>query len=475
MKLIKNMGLSTIYQLLSLIVPLITAPYVSRVLGSSGVGINAFTASILSYFTLFAGLGIQIYGNREIAYHQNDIKERTKIFWELQIIQTLATIFSIIVFLVFLLFQSKYQFFLLLQGISLFTVVANISWFFMGLENFQIIVFRNMVINVIVVILTFILVKSFSDLWIYILLLVGAGLFANISVWPFLKKEICKVSIRELNIKQHIGPVFVLLLPQVAATAYVNLNKTMLGWLDTTQGVGYFTQSDVIIRTVFAAVSSFANAFLPRLSNLFSENKISEGKELIKTALQIMFTLTILAIAGIIAVSGNFATFFFGPKFHFVGPLMAIEAPVILFFGIAIVIRNQYLMSIRRTKEITIAAIFALGINIIINLFMIPVWGVVGATITVLITEGLTTAYLVWAVRKDFDLVILFQGFWKYIIAGIVAFGGTYYLNNNLNPSIISYIIQAFGGIITYSIMIFILKAPILKLFKDFKKSKRSI
>lgn len=475
MKLIKNMGLSTVYQLLSLIVPLITAPYVSRVLGSTGVGINAFTASILSYFTLFAGLGIQIYGNREIAYHQNNVRERTKIFWELQIIQTISTLISIVVFLIFLIFQSKYQIFFLIQGISLFTVMANISWFFMGLENFQIIVFRNTLINLIVVILTFLLVRKYSDLWIYILLLVGANLLANLSVWPFLKKEICKISIRDLDIKKHMGPVLILLLPQIAATAYVNINKTMLGWLDSTSGVGYFNQADMIIRTAFTAVSSFASAFLPRLSNLFSENKIEEGKNLIRTALQIMFTLSILAIAGILGVSNNFATFFFGEKFQAVGPLMAVEAFVIFFFGIANVIRSQYLMAIRHTREITVAALIALIVNIIINLIMIPRWGVMGATITVLITEGLTTAYLVWAVRKDFDLVILFQGFWKYIIAGIVAFGGTYYLNNNLNPSIISYIIQAFGGIITYSIMIFILKAPILKLFKDFKKSKRSI
>ncbi|MFG7388151.1 oligosaccharide flippase family protein [Lactococcus lactis] len=150
----------------------------------------------------------------------------------------------------------------------------------MGLENFRIIVFRNVIINIAVVALTFMLVKESSDLWIYILLITGAGLLANLSVWPFLKREIMHVSIRDLRVRRHIAPATALLLPQIVTTAYMNINKSMLGWINTTNSVAFFNQADMVIRAAFAAVSSFAAAFLPRLSNLFSEGKKKRGKSL---------------------------------------------------------------------------------------------------------------------------------------------------------------------------------------------------
>lgn len=473
MKLIKNMGLSTIYQLIGVIVPLITAPYVSRVLGSSGVGINAFTASVLSYFTLFAGLGIQTYGNREIAYHQNDIKARTKLFWELQILQVLASLIAILAFFIFLFFQNDNRFYYLLQAISLLTVIANISWFFMGLENFQIIVFRNILINITVVIFTFILVKNSEDLWIYIAMTTGASLLANLSVWPFLKRELTKVKFKELNIHQHFFPALTLLLPQIATTAYMNINKTMLGWLDTNDSVGYFTQADVLVRTAFTAVSSFAGAFLPRLSNLFSQGKVKEGKKLILQSLQLMYGMSFLAISGIIGVSSNFAVFFFGEKFRSVGLLLVVESGVILLFGIAVVLRSQYLMAVRRMREITIASVAALGVNILFNLPLIPLFGALGATITVVFTEAMVTLYLVWAVRKDFLYRDLFHGIWKYILAGAITTSVVWIINNNMNMSVIAYIVQAISGTLVYVLAVYLFQAPIVQLVKNAFYSRR--
>lgn len=470
MKLVKNMGLSTIYQLMAVIVPLITAPYISRVLGAEGVGINSFTASILSYFTLFAALGIVSYGNREIAYHQNSIKERSKIFWELELIQVSSTLISILLFLVFLAFQSEYQFYFLLQGISLLTVVTNISWFFMGLENFKIIVYRNAIINIAVVFLTFVLVKEAGDLWIYILLVTCSALFANLSVWPFLRREICKVSFKELQFKRHLLPMLTLLLPQIVTTAYMSINKTMLGWFDTVSSAGYFNQADMIIRAAFTAVSSFAGAFLPRLSNLFSKQKFEEGKSLILQSLQLMYTFSFLAIAGIIGVSSNFAVFYFGKEFQIVGSLMAIEAGVILLFGIAVVLRSQYLLAMRRMNEITISSILALVVNVVFNLVLIPLYGVMGATIAVLITESVVTGYLIWAVRDDFEYKKIFQEIWKYFLAGVVTLLVIYTLNYYMPQTILSYIIQTVVSCAIYGLLLIMLKPPIVKIIIPFLK-----
>lgn len=469
MKLVKNMGLSTIYQLMAVIVPLITAPYISRVLGAEGIGINSYTSAILSYFTLFAALGIVSYGNREIAYHQNNIKERSKIFWELELIQATSTLISIVLFLIFLAFQSEFQIYFLLQGVSLLTVVANISWFFMGLENFKIIVYRNTIINIAVVFLTFILVKDAGDLWIYILLVTCSSLFANLSVWPFLKREICKVSFKELQLKRHLVPMLTLLLPQVVTTAYVSLNKTMLGWFDI-NSAGYFNQADMIIRVAFTAVSSFAGAFLPRLSNLFSEQKFEEGKKLILQSLQLMYTFSFLAIAGIIGVSDNFAVFYFGKEFAIVGSLMAVEAGVILLFGIAVVLRSQYLLAMRRMNEITISSMLALAVNIVLNFILIPFYGAMGATIAVLITEVVVTGYLIWSVRNDFEYREMFQEIWKYLLAGVLTLLLIYSLNQCMSATIFNFAVQATVGCVVYALLLSISKPPIVKVVAPFLK-----
>ncbi|GBG96541.1 oligosaccharide flippase family protein [Lactococcus termiticola] len=473
MKLIKNMTLSTFYQLMGVLVPLVTAPYVSRVLGSSGLGINAFTASILSYFALFAALGIQAYGNREIAYHQNDVKARSKIFWELVILQAAASLIAILAFFIFLAFQRQYQVYFLLQALTLVSAMVNISWFFMGLENFEIIVFRYTILNLIIVILTFVLVRRPGDLWIYILLMMGSFLLANLSVWPFLKRELVRVSIKELELRPHIGPAVALLVPQIATTAYMNINKSMLGWMDSSSSVAYFTQADMIVRTAFTAVSSFAAAFLPRLSNLFSEGKIEEGKKLILQSLQLMYVMSFLAIAGIIGVSSNFAVFFFGKGFEAVGNLMAIEASVILFFGIAVVLRSQYLMAVRRTKEITIASILALLINIIFNFPLIPLLGALGATITVMFTEAMVTFYLLWTVRQNFRYRDLFHQIWKYLIAAGLAYLVVVSINQHSSATLISFVIQALSGTAVYVLVLYLIKAPIVSLIASIIQSRK--
>lgn len=143
MKLIKNMMYNTVYQVLILILPLITAPYVSRTLGTKGVGIYSSTAAWLGYFVLAGALGITLYGNREIAYHQKDKEARSRIFYELLSLKFITVAIALIAYLIFIFFQNKWEIYFLLQGITLIAVAFDVSWFFMGLENFKVIVVRN--------------------------------------------------------------------------------------------------------------------------------------------------------------------------------------------------------------------------------------------------------------------------------------------------------------------------------------------
>lgn len=471
MKLIKNMFYSTAYQLMTVIIPLITMPYISRVLGVSGIGINSFTLSLASYFTWLGALGIQTYGNREIAYYQKDIKKRSSIFYELVILQFSAVFITILAYLVFVYYQPRLQFYLLLQGVTLFSTLFNISWFFMGREKFRIIVIRNLIINIIVVALTFTLVKSAEDLWIYILLTALAQVFANITVWPFLKGEIVRIPFKSLNIKRHIKPVLLLFIPQVSVTIYLSLNKTMLGFLDSYESAGFFSQADSIVRVAFTAVSSFGAAFLPRLSTLFSEKRDAEVKDLTLKSVDLMNAISVFAIAGLMGTSQTFAVFFFGKNFHPVGNLIFVESLVILLISWTTVFGKQYLLAAKRDKDFTVSSILALIVNVGANFILIPNMGVMGAVIATIFSEFTVAFYRMWVVRSIFPLKEILRGFWKYLFGGSLVFAVLFFMNMNMSPSIIGYASQVVIATVIYVVLVIILKAPVVQVISPVIKN----
>ncbi|MCC9752947.1 oligosaccharide flippase family protein, partial [Streptococcus agalactiae] len=190
---------NTSYQLLTLLLPLVTVPYVSRVLSPQGIGINAYTSSIVMYFTLFGALGISLYGNREIAFVQSNKYKRSKIFWELVVLKLASVSIATLLFFGFVLLTNEWQLFYLIQGINLLATATDISWYFIGVEDFKIIVIRNTIVKLITVVLTFLVVKTPDDLALYMFLIAFASLLGNLTVWHHLKHEIIKIPFSRLD------------------------------------------------------------------------------------------------------------------------------------------------------------------------------------------------------------------------------------------------------------------------------------
>lgn len=159
MKVIRNYLYNAGYQVLNLLVPFITVPYIARILGPRGVGINSYTNSIITYFLLLGTLGITMYGNREIAYHRDNLEERSRIFWEIEFLQIITISFSYLLFLIFNSFQVQYKIYFLLQSIWIVSGAVNISWLFMGLEDFKKTVLRNILVKVVSLISIFLFVR----------------------------------------------------------------------------------------------------------------------------------------------------------------------------------------------------------------------------------------------------------------------------------------------------------------------------
>ncbi|GFO51210.1 hypothetical protein ikelab_04850 [Lactococcus garvieae] len=452
MKVLKNYFLNSSYQLLVVILPIITIPYISRILGPEGIGINAFTYTIIQYFILAGNIGITTYGNREIAYHQGNKEKRSQLFWEIAFLRFITVGLSLSTFAVFLYLQEANLIIYLLQGIALFASAFDISWYFMGVEKFSRTVGRNFLVSILSVVCIFLFIKQPSDLPIYVMIVTGSTLIGNLSLWPYLRQEISRPT-KKMEIKRHLRPTLQLFLPQVAIQVYAVANKNMIGIFDSITAVGYFNQSNSIILAITPFVTSLGTVMLPRVSNMFASGDTKSAKAALAKSFDVMSGLATPLMFGIMGISINFAPFFFGKDFQVVGLLMMIQAPIILFMAWSNVIGVQYLLPFNRLRPFTVSVTIGAILNVLLNFILIPLYGVHGSMFATLIAEMAVAIYQLYVVRQEFDIWSMLFNSWKYFLAGFLMFGVIYYLNTHWSMNITSLLLQVVIGAIIYVVL----------------------
>ena len=228
MKVIKNYLYNLSYQILTIILPIITVPYVTRIFTSEDLGNYGFYNSIVSYFSLFAMLGIGIYGTKQIAA-ASDVNSA---FWNIYAIQLIASILAISVYVIAIFSIPQMRGIIpLILGIVLFTKMLDISWLFAGKEDFKKITLRNTVVKVTGVISIFTFIKSSEDLYLYVFLIVIFDFLGQFVMWIPAKKFIKRPSFNMKIMKKNLHPIVLLFLPQIAISLYVVLDRTLLGLL----------------------------------------------------------------------------------------------------------------------------------------------------------------------------------------------------------------------------------------------------
>ena len=463
MKVIKNYLYNVVYQVLVLLVPLITVPYISRVLGPDLVGINSYTNSWMTFFMLVGQMGIALYGNREVAYHRENPIERSKIFWGIELLQVITITCALIAYLgAVLLFSTTFKEYFLLQSFWIIAAGVDVSWYFMGVENFQRIVFRNMLVKLASVALIFLVVKGNNDLGKYIALLGLSNLVGNLTLWPYLKDEIKWVPISTWHPFRHFYPALLLFVPTITTQVYLVVNRLMLGRMSTQSQLGQFQYTDQIIKVILAVVTASGQVMLPHIANKFSKGDVKGIRDSLYNSFDFITAIAIPMMFGIMAIAKQFAPWFLGKQFNDAGILMMIEAPVILFIGWSNVTGTQYLMPINRTKEYTVSVTVGAVINVITNLFLIALWGARGATLATDISEFAVAAVQLVYIRQTISRRKLFGQMWKYLLSGGIMFIITYRLAMIMNMTIPNLAIEVIIGAVIYIIGIFILRAPVI-------------
>lgn len=450
---------SLLYQALLLVLPLITAPYISRVLGPGPIGQYSFTQSIVNYIQILTILGTGIYGQKMIAYKQHDKREQTILFWEIIYIRSILLLGSILVYTLIIVYYRKYFLLFLIQYISIFSVVLDISWLFQGNENFKDTALRSMVVKITSVILIFLCVKSPSDLPIYIFVCCITMFLGNMSLWFYLPSYLCKISIKCLNIKRHMYSIITMFIPQIAASVYTVLDKIMIGMITGSETEnGYYEQSQKIVKMLLVLTSAFIAVITPKTASAYASGNLEQVKKYLSSSIEFVFFLGTPITFGVILIAENFSSWFFGPGYEKTGILIAIFAPLVLIIGISSAIGQQYLLSTNKQNYVTVTVILGTICNISLNLLLLKKYGAIGAAVASVLSEAIVSISQIICTRNFLNFFPIIIKSKNYIISSVIMFIITYAVKGYFPPGIIETVLTVTIGVIIYSICLIFFK-----------------
>ena len=463
MKVIKNYLYNAGYQILNMIIPLITVPYISRVLGAHDVGINEYTNSWVTFFFLMGQMGITLYGNREVAYHRDDLYKRSQTFWGVEALQLLTVSSAFVLYLVAVfLFSTTFKEFFLLQVIWIIATGVDISWYFMGLEEFRITVVRNTLVKIASLILIFTVVKTSNDLGKYILILGASQLVGNLTLWPYLRGNIIWVSIKKWHPFKHFYPSLLLFIPTITTQVYLVLNRLMLGRMSTQADLGNFGQADKIVKFVLAVVTATGTVMLPHVANKFAKGDIKGVRNSLYSSFNFVSAIAVPMMFGLMAIAKKFGPWFLGREFVLAGSVIFLEAPVILLIAWSNVTGTQYLMPVNRVKEYTTSVTIGALSNVVFNFVLIGKYGANGAAIATVGSEFLVTASQLWMIRNTISRRKMFRETWKYLFCGMIMFIVVNRICSVINMTVANLILEVVVGAIIYLLGLILTKASIL-------------
>lgn len=469
MKVIKNYLYNLSYQILTIILPIITVPYVTRIFTSEDLGNYGFYNSIVSYFSLFAMLGIGIYGTKQIAA----ARDVSSTFWNIYVIQVAASILALLVYIIVIYSIPQMSGIIpLILSITLFSKMIDISWLFTGKEDFKKITLRNTMVKVAGVISIFTFIKSSEDLYLYIFLIVIFDFLGQFVMWIPAKKFIKHPSFDTKIIKKNLHPIVLLFLPQVAISLYVVLDRTLLGLLGSYSDVGIYEQGQKLTSILLTVVSSLGAVMLPRIANLLSERKEKEAQNMVRFSF-ILYNLIIFPmIFGLIAINEVFVKLFLGQNFQDVKYVLYIIVFNIMFIGWTNILGYQVLVVRNKNKEFMLSTTIPAFVSVAVNIAVIPFFGYIGASMTAVIVEFLAFTIQWYYSRNIINKNLLFnKDLAKIICSSLVMFGAVMTCKMILGlDGIIGLIIYLAVGGISYLGMLFLLKTVNIREMKGMLK-----
>lgn len=414
-----NIILQISYQLLSVVVPLISTPYISRIFSATLIGEYTFSISIANYFILFAMLGINVYASREIPKCKDNRELLNQKFSSLFYNKFFFSFLSIVIYAVMISFYKPVDFSLLLiAGVSIFSCFIDLYWFFLGLEKVKLTVTRNMIIKIASLLLIFIFVKNENDLWKYALIVVGATLFSNLYLWLYLFKYVRFVKVSFKYIINDAKYLFILFIPAISTSLFRTMDKIILGSIGSKEELGLYEQADKIINMASLILSAIGTVSVPRFTALHKEGNKARIDALFEKYNLLLAIVSCSIAFGIAAISKSLANVYLGSKYTSCDILIFLLSICVILTAIATSFRSAYLLPLGMDKFYTLSTIGAAIINIVADFSLIPFLGARGAVIGTILAEFVLMLVQSIAVRKQANTLLKILDYVVYSIPG---------------------------------------------------------
>lgn len=475
--IIKNAFYSFLKSFVTLLFPLITFPYASRILMPEGIGKINFSSSVLTYFGFIASLGIATYGIREASRIRNDKKALSKFTKEILSINAISTFISYVLFIIFLLIVPKfsnYRSLLLIYSIPLLLTMFSMDWFFNALEDFRYITLRSVLFQFLSLFILFFFVKTEDDcIWYAIMGIFGASC-SSICNFIYSHKFVdYKIKIK-LELKKHLKPILTFFGMSIVSSFYCVLDTTMLGFLSDDSQVGFYTSATKMNKMIITLITSLLAVLLPRLSNYIENNDMKKFNELTQKSFSITMLLSLPLATGLLLLAEPCILLLSGADYLPAIVPMKIMLPLFLIITTATLTGCQILPAINREKIALYSYIIGAVTNFTTNSILIPKYGCIGAAIGTITAESAVTIFqLIFTYKYLFSkktLFVIFQAIISTLFMGIVV----YIIRNLLDNYILQFIICTLSGVVTYFVVLLLLKNEFIYEFINTIKNKLS-
>ncbi len=464
--LLKNALFNSVRRIAGIIFPLISFIYCSRVLGAEVLGIVTYLQSIVSYFVLFAALGISEYAVREGASIRDDKVAVKQFISEVFTINGLTSIIAFVLLAIFVCisdFSAEYKLLLLIHGLQIPLTFFGAEWVNNIYEDYRYLAIRYVLIQVVSLVLMFLFVRSPRDIYQYALLLLFSGCFGYLVNMHHLKK--CGIQIklaRNVNAKKHLPTILILFASSLASVIYLNSDITLLGLLSNEQQVGIYTASTRIYTAIKTMINAIVMVTVPRFSYIIGKNDTEEYREELKKIFGALMVIVVPMVIGLFLVSDKVLYLLSGPEYMEGAEAVNILSITIIFAVTACVMSYSILIPNHKEKVFLGATVFAAVVNLGLNFYFIPNFGVNGAAITTLIAEASMSVITVYASRDHLKHTFVMKNAAGVCLSSLSIVMVHIIIDNVVEHVIGSLVITVFLSVIAYAGILILLKNEVI-------------
>ncbi|MBC2195733.1 oligosaccharide flippase family protein [Listeria booriae] len=459
----KNYLYVLFYQFIIVVTPLFTTPYVSRVLGATNIGIDAYANSVVQIFLVFILLNVGVYGRKQIAEAENRHVLKTT-FAGIYLMQCLCGLLVSSVYVVFVWMVGSYQLIFMIYGLMLLAYALDISWFFIGREQVKRIMMRNTVVRLLSIACIFLFVNDASDLWLYVLINSAALLIGQLVTWSALFADLGKIHFSFRAMKKHVAPMLLLSVIPCVSLLYTAVNKVILGNVAGATEVGYYNQAFKLYTICMGFVSALSTVIVPRMAMHFKKGDQAKFRQFVNFSIRYVSISTIPLTFGLIGIATTFVPLFLGAAFAPATHNVMLFAPCLFLAGVADILGLQILLITNQSKKYTLSIIIGSIVSFATNIFVVAAWGSEGTVFSFFIANLVIVALQLYFARKHYEFRYFLKIVAKYTFFSIIMLfamlGIKYLLQGQSDILILAY--QLITGVYVYLLCLFLSKDPLL-------------